>query len=301
MRQYGIGTYRFALSMRTIDRRDNGLYNWSQIDRLAKGAAQNGIRLQPILFRAAQRLPDPPLSPSELRDWSKFVAAAVHRYGNDGQFWLLNPLLPKLPVAAWQVWNEPNLRYFWDDQPNSAAYANLLADSAATIRANDPDAIVVLAGLSNAATKRMSPSRFIGRLYRAGSASDFDVAAIHAYARNSVGSLRATVALYARMARNEDPATPVWVTEIGWSTAAPADHYLGTNPLGQARRLRNSFAFLRGLRSTIPVSEILWYSWQDAPGQEACGWCAGSGLIRTNGLAKPAAEQFALASALQPR
>ena len=71
------------------------------------------------------------------------------RYGPQGSLWAERPDLPRVPVRAWQIWNEPNLTRYWSEQP----FAPLLRAAAQGGRrgagAADPGATVVLAGLPN--------------------------------------------------------------------------------------------------------------------------------------------------------
>lgn len=299
MRRYNVGVYRFALSMRTIDRQEAGIYTWNQIDRLIGAAARHGIRLQPILHRALRHAPDPPSSVAERRRWRHFVAGAVQRYGPRGQYWMLNPLTPRMPITAWQVWNEPNLAYYWDGDPDPAEYVDLLADTAATIRRVDPGATVILAGLNSSPSGRRAPGLFLRRLYRHGAAPHFDVAAIHPYARTISGSKRHILQLHRAIERAGHAPTPIWVTEVGWSTAGKRlDHFLITDVQGQARRLRRIYLTANLLRRRVPLGQMLWYSWQDSTETAACGWCEGTGLIRENGTAKRSAAEFAVAALL---
>ena len=48
-------------------------------------------------------------------------------------------------VAAYEIWNEPNVSAFWSPTPSTAAYVNLLKAAYPAIKAADPSA-VVLAG-----------------------------------------------------------------------------------------------------------------------------------------------------------
>ena len=57
--------------------------------------------------------------------WSSFVKAAVARYGPNGTFWAENPIVPKRPIRAWQIWNEENFKYFVA-KPNPAEYGKLV-------------------------------------------------------------------------------------------------------------------------------------------------------------------------------
>ena len=65
----------------------------------------------------ASRCPSAPIRgaarSASYADFGRFVAALIGRYGPEGSFWTGNPSLPKRPIEAWQLWNEPNLRGLW--------------------------------------------------------------------------------------------------------------------------------------------------------------------------------------------
>jgi len=63
--------------------------------------------------------------------WADFVRQTVRHYA--GQ------------VAYWEIWNEPDLKYFWTSSPSD--YYQLLKTSYTVIKSVDPTAKVVLAGM----------------------------------------------------------------------------------------------------------------------------------------------------------
>ncbi len=109
-------------------------------------------------------------------------------------------LAAKLPfaqyVAAWEIGNEPNIdaEYGWGAPPNALAYKPLLCAAYAQIKAADPDAIVVSAGL--APTGRVSGNfnghpghdglkqddrQFLIKLLDSGGGACLDVVGYHPY------------------------------------------------------------------------------------------------------------------------
>ena len=78
--------------------------------------------------------------------WSSFLKAAVARYKPGGAFWAEHPLLPQLGISDWQIWNEPNFKYFVA-KPNPTEYGKLVTLSSKAIKSADPTAQVILAGL----------------------------------------------------------------------------------------------------------------------------------------------------------
>jgi hypothetical protein len=97
-----------------------------------------------------------------------------------GSFWSQHPRLPKSPIRAYQVWNEPELGYRWYAPAGSAyawprGYVTLLREAQRALRAFDPQTKIVLAGLTDDSWNALR------RLYRVHARPYFDIAAIQAY------------------------------------------------------------------------------------------------------------------------
>ena len=152
---------RFPLSWRFVESSE-GVFDWARSDALIGELASHGIRSLPILWQApewagtggAQR---PPVSPSAQRAWEDFLRAAMGRYGRGGTYWATDyeqqfgPNATPLPVTSWQVWNEPNLKFFFPGgtyRQKVQRYADLLRISHDAIKAVDPGARVVLGGMA---------------------------------------------------------------------------------------------------------------------------------------------------------
>jgi hypothetical protein len=87
-------------------------------------------------------------------------------------------------VAAYQVWNEPNLAREWAGQPpNPAEYVAMLRGCYAAIKRGDPDALVISAGLAptgDGPPLAMPHEAFLVAMYEAGAAPYFDLLGVHA-------------------------------------------------------------------------------------------------------------------------
>ena len=73
-------------------------------------------------------------------------SGAVARYGPDGASGPRTRPSPKRPIRTWQIWNEPNFKYFVA-KPNPAEYGKLVKLSYAALKGADPGAKVVLGGM----------------------------------------------------------------------------------------------------------------------------------------------------------
>ena len=168
-------------------------------------------------------------------------------------------------VTAWEVWNEPNDRSFW--LGSAKRYARLLRAAYPAIKAGDPNALVVFAGLMH------NDDRFLARAYAGGARGSFDVMATHPY--QGVGDaapetadgggdwwlITHVPAVHELMARHGDGAKPIWFTEFGWSTHSnwPGMQawQRGVNPEEQAAYLSRAVALIR-LRYPY-VERAFWY------------------------------------------
>lgn len=159
--------------------------------------------------------------PTRFEDYWDFVEQTAQRYRGR--------------VAAYQIWNEPNLSIEWGRKPpDPAGYAQLLAGAAERIRRADPTAQVVIAALAPTLTENdeaLNELAYLQRLYEAGAASNFDVLAVQAYGlRGGPDDPRVdtTDVTFSRpqlvrdvIVRNGDAGKPIWATELGWNVNPP--------------------------------------------------------------------------------
>jgi hypothetical protein len=304
----GTGTVRAMLSWASVDpSADADDYNWHTFDAIVGDAARNRITVLPFLFGTpnwvARGLDGnrcggdcviyAPRGAAALTAWREFVAAAVERYGRGGEFWAENPDLPTHPITAWQIWNEQNSKSFYRPRPTAKGYAKLLDTAAAAINARDARADIVLGGMAELAGSRKATagSKYLRKLYRRkGAKKDFDGVAAHPYGAK-LNNLRQQVDGYrAEMKRARDGRASLWITEIGWGSAA------GGNPLnvgkkGQAKRLQQTFRYFVRARNKLNLKLVAWFSWRDSA-TSICDWCASSGLYTKGLRPKPAWRAF---------
>jgi hypothetical protein len=165
-------------------------------------------------------------------------------------------------VAAYQVWNEPNLNSEWGRQPpDAAAYARLLRGASERIHAADPSARVLMAALAPTLTENadaLNELTYLQELYDAGVRGTFDVLAVQAYGlrggpddpRVDRADVTFSRPLLVRqvMERNGDAATPIWATEMGWNVNPPdfpIQSYGRVTPSLQARYTVRAFERVR--------------------------------------------------------
>jgi hypothetical protein len=199
---------------------------WSKFDDIVDRASALGLHLV-LRLDTSPRWALPPDAPDGLsppardEDYFDFVGAVAARYRGR--------------VAAYQLWNEPNLTSEWGHRPpDPAAYARLLRGASARVRAADPNALVVMAALAPTLTENndaLNELVYLQRLYDAGVRGSFDVLAVQAYGLRGgpddprIDSADVTfsrpVLVRSVMAANGDASVPVWATELGWNANPP--------------------------------------------------------------------------------
>lgn len=323
MNSMGVGTLRGLLVWPVVEP-SPGVYHWNYFDQLVAAAAQQGIRVFPTVYGT----PDwanffdangecgsgcGPQGDAARNAFANFVAAAVRRYGPNGEFWqssggecAVPPLCPEepaacgcnqpLPVRSWQLWNEQNSPKYWWPEPNPGAYARLVAAAGGAIRSVDPAAEVVLGGMWGPLdTDAVIPtSRYLKRFYAVpGIEGAFDAVAVHPYSPTVAGVKEQMLLARRAMRKARDAGTAIWVTELGWASGGPRNEGLVKTPKAQARLLDKSFRYLLEKRKAWKIRGITWYSWRDASAQETdCAWCPRAGLRTVSGGKKPASRAF---------
>src|SRR5215207_11724123 len=160
MHDIKVKTMRLNLLWRTVEPQ-KGVYHWP--DARVAALARNGISPFFTLYSApkwavhSNYLGAAPLKGKAKRAWKKFVKKAVERYKRGGEFWRTHPDVPKKPVKAWQIWNEPNLPKYFARKGSSPLklvknapkkYAKLVKAADKGMNKADKKAKLILAGLS---------------------------------------------------------------------------------------------------------------------------------------------------------
>lgn len=100
------------------------------------------------VFADGSDVPGPGKGINPDNKWARFVYAAVQRYRPGGVLARAQNWPAAAGVTHWEVWNEPDLPWFWDG--SLPDYARLLKVAYLTIKHADPDAVVLTAGMANA-------------------------------------------------------------------------------------------------------------------------------------------------------
>lgn len=175
----GFGWVKQNLGWRDIEP-FKGQYDWRRADRIVLSMNDAGmdlvVRLDFAPDWAAPGCHNPnagqdPIQgpPQNLQDYVNFVSVVATRYRGR--------------IRAYEIWNEPNLAREWCGRPPSGAgYTQMLKAAYTAIKATDPTAWVVSAGLSPT-TRNDNVARpdiyFLQEMYDAGAARYFDLLGVH--------------------------------------------------------------------------------------------------------------------------
>jgi hypothetical protein len=294
----GIGLIRQTFHWKSIETAP-GVYDWSTYDAYMAATASHGIAVLPILFEPpAFRAPSSSRGtypPTNYADIGAFGAAVARRYGPNGSFWAENPAVPKVPITAYQIWNEPNLRAYWPSGQNPKGYAKLLKAAAAGIRAADPRAEIVTAGLPDSKlSKPLDAYSYVQGLLAAGAGKSFNTLALNPYSKNKKDLLAKLSRFRSILNAGGARKAKLWITELGWSDSGPASLFrAGSN--GQAAEISSVYPALVGARTKLRLRGIVYYAWRDgAPYAPLFKdfWGLHTGLLSLSGGTKPAFEAF---------
>ena len=129
MEESGVTTLRAPFYWWTAQPDKGQPPNFEATDPLVEATARAGIELLPIVVGTpswAARHPKLRNSPpAGTATYAAFLKALIGRYGPDGSFWSDHPDVPKQPIEAWQIWNEPDHLHYWSDQPYARDYVAL--------------------------------------------------------------------------------------------------------------------------------------------------------------------------------
>jgi len=179
IRDAGFRWVKQSFAWREIEGLDKDNYDWSVTDRIVDQMESiGGLHLIARLdsdpsWASGQTYPNAQnivmTPPKKMKDFADFCYAVAARY--------------KGRIAAYQLWNEPNLAREWGGQaPNAKAYVELLKAGYAAIKRADPNAIVISAGM--APTTRwdnvaMPDTEYLTRMYANGAKAYFDALGAH--------------------------------------------------------------------------------------------------------------------------
>jgi O-antigen ligase len=210
-----------------------GHYRWQPWDEIVSAVQAHNLSVIAVLDTsppwarcdmdksAQQCRENPHAPPRETVDYGRFVRAFAERYGKQ--------------VDYYQVWDEPNVSAHWGDgYVDAVSYAALLREGYAQVKAADPVAYVLTAGLAPTTEEgplNLNEVAFLRGLYAAGGRDYFDILAAKPYGfwsgpadrREDVAVLNfSRLALLQQvMAGEGDEGKAIWAVEFGWNSLPP--------------------------------------------------------------------------------
>jgi hypothetical protein len=248
----GVGSFRDALRWESVET-TKGTYEFSErhraiveenvdagIDPFLVGAYNNPLYVPDDQWDGSATLP---FSDSQREAYGAYLQALLEGFSSLQQV---------------EVWNEPNSTGAFSRGPKGhdpEAYAKLLTASYDAVK-DVRDATVV-----GGATSKV-PVDWLESVFEAGGLDSLDVLSIHPYqprgaARGIVEDVRPLVDL---LESYDSGDTPLWITEIGWSTFKKDDDGDGdeefiTSERLQARKLVRTYV----LSASAGIERVYWY------------------------------------------
>jgi exo-beta-1,3-glucanase (GH17 family) len=267
---------------------ENDIWNFEVHDHIVQTLENRGIQIVGLLddvptWANGQSGPwSGTYPPDNPEDWSDYVFHVVDHYKNR--------------VTYWELWNEENIAQYFRPRPDADQYVQLLQAGYEAAKQANPDAVILLGGLAgNGVNMGWEPSEsqnFLQKIYDSGGRAYFDIVNIHPYVhpitstyglpagieglRNAIEATRSVM-----IANGDDK--PIWITEIGWSTATNAWNQPTVSEAEVATWLEEVYTS----RQNLNVEKIFWYNFRDS-GPNPDEVEHNFGLVRRDLTPKPA-------------
>lgn len=231
-RGLGVGWVKQQVMWHTVEHGPDN-FDWRQLDRIVEGCHGFGFKLllgvihAPDWTRAVELETGPPIDYAE---FGRFMEQMAARYRGR--------------VAAYELWNEPNLAREWrGDTLDPARFVALVQEGAGGVRRGDPEALVIsgapaVTGINDGETA-IDDRVFLRGMYESGVSQWVDGIGAHPYGYANPPDERWQDASHTAPSHNEHPSfffldtledyraimleygdeeTQIWVTEFGWPT-----------------------------------------------------------------------------------
>jgi hypothetical protein len=260
LKETGIDLLRISFGWDGIEAEED-TYDWLFWDDFVETAVDEyGITLIPYVMYtprwAATNKEDAYFwrsPPEDYAEFGEFVFDLVTRY--------------KDRITSWELWNEPDIEWFWTGTVEE--FAPFIKAGAEAVRRADPEATIVFGGIAH-------DTDFLLYLFRDHGVSEYvDVVNMHNYNETWSADPLEDVGAYIRrvseiIARYGD-GQPLWMAEIGYSTyrdgASVSDENLAYyayehTPAFQAVQLVRT---VTAALATDKLSALAWYEIKDLP------------------------------------
>jgi polysaccharide biosynthesis protein PslG len=284
IQEMGFGWVKQGFAWRDIEPFEGAEPDWWKPDKVVELVEAADLKpvvridRQPFWAQVEEWPPIENGPPADYEDFGAFCGRLAARYRGR--------------IHAYQVWNEPNLSREWGDEaPDAAAYTELLRVCYEAIKAADPLAIVISAGLAPTGTElpeAIPDAEYLQAMYDAGASAYFDVLGLNApgykappeldpdvvadpeagYGGNRWMSFRHVEDMRAIMEANGDADKQIAILEMGWILEQDIHEsyaWFGVDEEKQAEYLVNAYAYARehwqpwiGLMTAVYIADRDW-------------------------------------------
>jgi len=236
---------RIELTWASIEK-TKGNYDFenSGYDRLNEALKEKGIRPYYVLaYENRLYEQERAIVTKEGREaFNNFVKAAARRYGGQS--------------AIWEVWNEPNIGKFWNNQPSDEDYFLLTAKISPTIKKYDKTAKVVAPALAGINQDSLA---WLKSILNEGVLKYVDAISVHPY---QYGKPENVIDDYSKLRKlinsSSEKDIPIISGEWGYSMAQSEVQ----EPVGEMKQAEYlSRMYLINAQQDIPIS--IWYNWRN--------------------------------------
>jgi polysaccharide biosynthesis protein PslG len=135
VKEAGFRWVKQLFSWQDVEGAGKGTFDWTKTDRIVAQTEKYGLKLLVRISADPDRAFWGGLPPANTKDFSEYAGAVAQRYRGR--------------IAAYQVWNEPNLAREWGGKrPDPAAYTKMLKATYDAIKKADATALVITAGMA---------------------------------------------------------------------------------------------------------------------------------------------------------
>lgn len=250
-------------------------FNWSRYDKFVDAANARGLQIVFVLdysapWAYARGCSGDVHCPPDNTKFAAYATAVVKRYAPKG-------------VHTYEVWNEPNIDYFFRGA-NPARYTSLLKATYTAIKKVDKNSVVISAGLAPIATYDQSENTaatdFLKGMYKAGAKNYMDAVGFHPYGYptrpndyelwNGFAILDKTpVSIKSVMSQYGDVSKKAWLTEFGAPTggagaAATCTDYNYPNAPDHVDECLQAEIYSQGIQqANTSGSPLFFYNYRD--------------------------------------
>ena len=267
-------------------------YDWSTFDTIVGQLAKYGLQWMPTLdYPPPWAQEDPSDIGSETKvsnvpDFVAFAAAMVRRYGIGGTFWSAHPELPATPVREWEIWNSPNVTYYWDPQDNAPErFADLYLATRSAMKAVNHKAVVMAGALDLVNPPIASDEiNFVKRMFahRPEVRTQVDLWGLHPYQETIYWTFRRLAKWRQALDLLAGRREPIAIDELGYTTTKVSDQMRGDELVELTQKLP---------RSGCDIHDFYPYSWL-SPEQDRTDPEQWFGIWNHDGTPKPSGQRF---------